>query len=162
MSAAGGRVEDYCGGAHSRLKERAGGSGRRLYAEVFVCAPGRNSTARGPLQESLLNQIRLVEILQGTPLLTHGRGDCLDTGRASLVLLYEGSQDLTVELVETKFVDLEHLESLFGRVGGDRAISMDLGIIADPAKQAIGDSRRASTTPCEFRCAVGIDRIGSG
>jgi hypothetical protein len=48
-----------------------------------------------------------------------------------------------VEAVEPGFVDLVELQRAAGDVAGDDAVGTDLGVVADPAQQPIGDPRGA-------------------
>src|SRR4051794_25105714 len=61
---------------------------------------GRDAPARGALDEALLQQIRLVDVLECVLLL--GDDDCegAQPDRATVELLADGAQDLAVEAVQ--------------------------------------------------------------
>ena len=70
---------------------------------------GRDSSARGPLQESLLDEERLIYLLHGTLVLPYRRGYGIDPYRASLELGDDGMEYLVVYLVQAALVDVQRV-----------------------------------------------------
>ena len=65
------------------------------------------------------------------------------TGRAAEPAA-EDVEDGAVEPVEPELVDLVEVERCVRDLEGDRAVGADLGVVADPAQQPVGDPRRAA------------------
>ena len=63
-----------------------------------------------------------------------------------------------VEPVEPGLVDLEQLERPLGQRDVDRAVAADLGEVADPPQQSVGDPRGAPRPRRDLGGRVGIDR----
>ena len=86
--------------------------GGRLQAEVVERPPGRGASARRALDQTLLEQIRLVDVLDRVLLLSHRDGERRETDRTAAELLADRPQDLAVEPVQPGAVDLERVERL--------------------------------------------------
>ncbi len=137
----------------------AGDSGvrRRRVAQVLVGALGGDAAARGALQEALLQEVGLVEILDRPAVLAHRRGDRLDPRRAAAVDLDQHREDPPVELVEAEVVHLEERQRLLRHREVDpRGVRVDLGEVAHPAQQPVGDARRAAAPARELVEAGGV------
>ena len=74
---------------------------------MLVGAAGGDAAARGALEESLLDQVGLVEVLERPGVLADRDGQRLDAGGAAVVVLDQRAQDLAVDVVEAELVDLE-------------------------------------------------------
>ena len=75
-------------------------------------------SARRTLQETLLNQERLIDLLQRARILSECRGDRCQPHRSAVKLIDEQVQDLVIDQVQSVTVDVERLE----RIAGDLAI----------------------------------------
>src|SRR6476469_7151388 len=94
-----------------------------------------HAPARGALDEALLEQIRLVDVLEGVLLLGDDYRKGAKADRTAVELLDDGAEDLAVEAVQALVVDLEQVEGGCGGGGVDRAGVADLGEVADALEQ---------------------------
>jgi hypothetical protein len=76
---------------------------------------------------------------------------------ASAVVLEDGEHELAVSFVETVAVYFEEIEGLLRYADIHEAGCTDLGIIPDPAQQAIRDARRSTGPATDFLGSFGID-----
>src|SRR5262245_14016156 len=115
--------EAACAGstAHSHtLIARSEEGARRLQPEVLVGPPRRCPPPWRPLQQPLLQQIRLIDVLEGVGLLVDRDGQRRQPDRAAGELPADRAEDLAVEAVEAEVVDLEQRErAVGGRVVDD-------------------------------------------
>src|SRR5436853_1175648 len=114
-------------------EQRPGGAGGRRIPHVLVGAAGGDPAAGRALEEALLDEVGLVEVFERPPVLTHGDGQRLDAGRAAVVVLDEGAQDLAIQVVEAELVHLQQDEGLLGGVEVDLLRPRHLGEVAHPA-----------------------------
>src|SRR5690606_21543993 len=135
--------------------EQRAGAGGRLEVEVGVCA-GRGDAPPGrALQEAFLDQVRLVDLLDGAGILAYRDGQVRQPGRAAAELLDERQQDAGVHVVEAVFVHVERIEGAVGDLRRDTAVALDLREVARAAEQTVGDARR---TPAAARDLEGALR----
>ena len=64
-----------------------------------------DATSWGPLQESLLDQVGLVDVLESAAVFSDCRRNRLYSRRPTLVVLDQRIEDLSVDLVEAQLVD---------------------------------------------------------
>src|SRR3954470_8156038 len=102
-------------GACAGSEERPRGAGALRIAEVLVGPPGGDPAAGGALEEPLLDQVGLVEVLQGPRVLAHRDGQRLEAGGTPVVVLDQRGEDLTVDVVEAELI---HLQEAQGAAGG--------------------------------------------
>src|ERR671924_1001372 len=119
-----------------------------------------DATPRCALEEPELEQVRLVDVLDGVGLLSDGGSERRQAHRTAAELLDHRRQDRQVELVESPLVDLEQLEAGASDVARDAAVVTDLGEVADAPKQAVGDARRSPGAPGDLVGAVEINGDG--
>ena len=55
-----------------------------------------------------------------------------------------------VGVIKAEGIDTEAVESLSRRLTSHDAVALDLGVVADAAKQAVGDTGRAARSACNF------------
>ena len=118
-----------------------GGAGRED-AAVLVAEAGEHAAPGRALQEAALQQVGLVDVLDGVRLLAYGVGQRGQTHRAAIVLLEDDGEDLPVHPVQTFLVHLEQPQGLARHVRRDAALMAHLGEIPDPLEQAVGYARR--------------------
>ena len=75
--------------------------------QVFVSLVGDFAATRRALQETLLDEERLVDFLYGTGILSDGRADGGEAYRTSLELVDDREEDSVVDLVEAVAVYIE-------------------------------------------------------
>src|SRR5262245_31999315 len=76
-------------------------------AEVLVRALRRHAAARRAVEVALLDQERLVDVLDRAAVLADRRGERVEPDRSAAVLLDERAEQRPVHAVEARFVDLE-------------------------------------------------------
>ena len=123
---------------------RGVGVGRGCRAEMGAAERGDGAAARRSLDEAELQEIRLVHVLDRVRLLAQGGGERVEPDGTAVVLLDDRPQELAVEPLEPRLVDLEQLERLTRDRGRDRALVPYLGDVPDPAEDPIADARRAA------------------
>ena len=112
-------------------------------ADVSAAKLRHDSPAGSALQESELEQIRLVDVLDRVRLLAKGDGQRGQAHRAAVEALDDRLQKLAIGALESVAVDLEQLESLGRDLGRDLALVAHLGDVANPAQDPVRDARCA-------------------
>src|SRR6185295_15589986 len=125
--------------------------------KVLPRAPRGPAAPRRPIEEADLKEIRLVDLLESTPVLADGRRERGQTNGSAVELLENGGEQPSIDLVETESVHLETLEGPGGSVGRDHGLALDLDEIAHAAEQAIRDARCAPRAPRDLDCAAGVE-----
>ena len=105
---------------------------------------GRHSPARCPLDKSCLDQKRLINVFDGILFFADGSGQGLDPDGSAGKFVDQREQQHRIHFVEPEPVHFEHEQGFVGQPPGDRAVAFDLGVVAHPAQQAVGDARRAA------------------
>ena len=72
----------------------------------------RHSAARRPLQESLLNEKRLVHFLERIRVLANGYGDRVQSHRTTVELLDDRLEHARIHVVEAEFIHIQHRQRL--------------------------------------------------
>src|SRR3984893_17290996 len=129
---------DYSGGG-TRLA--VDGVAALVAAEVAVGARRCYAAARGACDKSFLQQVGLVDFADGIGLFAHRRGETLEHDRTAVQLVDDGGEDRAVHPVKAAGVDLQQLERADRDFAGHRSGFVDLGEVAHPAQQAVGDAR---------------------
>ena len=129
-----------------------------LDPEVIVGKLRGNAAARGTMQESDLDQKRLVDFLDGVGVFGDGGGQGFDTDWTTLMALDDGKQKFAVHFVETVAVDFEHLQRGVRAGLVDGAVAADLSVVAHATQQAIRDARSAARTASDFGGAIAVNR----
>src|SRR5207342_1357061 len=125
--------------------------------QVLV-GPGRDhAAARGALEQALLEQVGLEHVLDRVGLLADRDGQGREPDRAAAELGRDRVEQGAVAAIEAAGVDLEHLQGEGGDLGVDRAAIPDLGDVADPLQQPVGDPRRAARALCDRPRPLGVD-----
>src|ERR1700682_1286846 len=137
--------------------EQLAGGGRRNDSEVAVCEGSRDAATIGPLQEPLLDEKRFEHVLDGVALLADRRRPLVDAHRPPAELVEDALQKLAVHDVETRAVDIEHLQGGIGDRPRDMSGGANLGKIAHPAQKPVGDTRRAARAARDLDRALGLN-----
>src|SRR5271157_6590745 len=82
----------------------------RRHLEVVVRQLGRGAPARRAVEEAELDQVRLVDFLDGLGFLGNRRGDGAHAHRPAAVLLQNRQHDLLVDLVEAIAVHVQQVQ----------------------------------------------------
>src|SRR5437773_2761121 len=113
--------------------------------------------ARGTVEKADLHQVRLVQLLDGIPLLSERGRDGVHSHRPAFELLLDGQENLAVQLVESVTVDLEPLEMTLGDGARDAPVVLDLGEIAHALQETVGDARGAAGTAGDLLRSGAVD-----
>ena len=116
---------------------------------------GDDTAPRRALEEAELQEIGLVDVLDGVLLLAEGDRECREADRPAAELVGDGEEQLSICPLEPHFVDLEELQRLTRDIESDSPSMAHLGDVSDPAKNPVGDPRCATSSACDlFRGAV--------
>src|ERR1700733_6878988 len=127
------------------VEQRRRIGGRRGYeAQVLPARAGGDPAARRPGEQAVPDQERLGDRLDGLRLLPYRDGEGGQANRAAAEPPDQGVEHSPVEAVEAELVHLVQLERGPGELPGDQAVGADLGVVADPAQQAVSDPGRAA------------------
>src|SRR5919201_1495571 len=141
----------------SRLSVPEGDALRRGEAEVGIRAFGRDPRTLRPLQIALLEQVGLVDVLDGLGFLAHRRGERLESDGTAAELLGDGAEEAAVLVVESLVVDLERSEGLARHGKRDDAVVPDLSVVADALQPAVGDARGPARPARDLERGGGLD-----
>ncbi len=100
----------------------------------------RDAATRSAGQETEADEEGLGELFDGFALFADGHGERLDADRSPAEALAQSSKDGPVEAVESECVDFIQVERGVGRRLVDDALGSDLGEVADPSQQPVGDT----------------------
>ena len=100
--------------------------------------------ARGTRQQTRTNEKRLSDRLDRLGLLGNGDRERGEPDRTPAEAPHKRVEHRVVEPVEAELVDLVDLQRGPGDRPGDLAVGANLGVVADPAEQSVGDPRGAA------------------
>ena len=112
---------------------------------MLKCPQGCLSPTTGPVQIAGLDQVRFVNILQGSSIFLKSGGKRFDSHRPTVKFVDDREENLSIHLVETGFIDSHPGQPVLRHLLGDMSVRFDLRVIPDPFDQPIGDARRSST-----------------
>ncbi len=115
-----------------------------LGVDVRAAAVGDDAAAWRSLEEAQAAGDRPVDVLDRVGLLADRDGQRRQPHGAAPELLDHAAQQPPVEPLQAGVVDLEQRESLLGDLRGDCSLVAHLGDVADAAKDAVRDPRRAA------------------
>src|SRR5262249_39695094 len=129
----------------------------------------RHATLRRPLEKSLLDQERLVDVLDRVPPLAHRRGERVDPDRPAAELVDDREEERAGPLVESRLVDRRQPKPVPGlaaveqttRVAGHGAVDetgrAHLGEVAHATEEAVRDPRGAARAGSDLRAALVLE-----
>ena len=130
----------------------------RITSEVAIGLFCHHTTTRRTFDKALHDEEWLVNLLDGTRILSYSRRYGSEAYRPAFELVDDGKQYLVVYLVKTKLVDVQRCERQFRNVDIDAAIAPNLSKVANTTQQSIGNTWRATrTTRYLDGCLVSID-----
>src|SRR3990172_11804639 len=121
-----------CGSMMMRLREQIElflGPVWFFDTEMPVDEIGDLAAPRRALEETLLDEVRLVNLLEGARFLSDGDRDRGEAHRPPAIFLCDRKQDPLVHLVEAVFVHLEFPQGVLGHLGGDFSVRMSEGFV---------------------------------
>src|SRR5260221_1304112 len=119
---------------------------RSSQTEVRIRREGRHAAPCRAHQKPLLNQKRLDYVLDGAAFLAHRGRQAIDAHGSAFEFLDHREQQFPVQHVEALRIDLQHVERRQCDLTADDSAGLDLGKIAHPPQQAVGDARRSART----------------
>lgn len=106
---------------------------------MLICEGSRYPSPCRPVHEPFLDQVRLVYVFDGTLVLADCRGQTLYSDGPAVEFIYQSEENFAVHLIEALLVYFKHFQGLQCGLPVDPAVPFDLGIIADPSEQPVGD-----------------------
>src|SRR6478752_6167693 len=131
---------------------------RRREAQMLVGTSRCNTAAGGALEKSELDQIGFVDIHDRIGFFTGGGGKRLNPNRTAIELVDDRNENTAVNVVESKLVDIQHLERAHGNIARDLAITMNLRVVTNSLQQSIPDTRRSTRPQGNLASAIIIHR----
>src|SRR5215207_2003373 len=115
----------------SRSEQACGGALGHRDAQVVEAALGHHPAPRSPLDQALLEEIRLVHVLDRVLLLVDGRRERREPDRAARELARDRVENRAVVAVEACAIDLQQAQRLPRDVAGDYTLATDLGEVTN-------------------------------
>jgi hypothetical protein len=109
-----------------------GAEGR--FAEMLVCQRCGFSTARCTFDESFLDEIGFIDILDGARIFSHGGSDRIESDGSATELIDDGQQQFVIYLVESESINIQRLECILSDVEVDSSVPFDLRKVSHAAK----------------------------
>ncbi len=144
-----------------RLEQWRLAGGRSLgkwYAKMSIGAPGGDPTSGRSIDETELEEKRLVDVHDRVRFFTDRGGDRVKTNWPSVELFDNRAQHLTVDVVEAKLVNFEHAKRGVCDVAIDPALGSNVGKVANALQQPIGDSRSSASASGDDRPTFLVER----
>src|SRR5687767_9791024 len=104
--------------------------------EIVIRARCGDTATRRAIEKALLDEERLVHVLDRVFLFVNGGGKAVDAHRAAAELVDDRAQELPVDFVEAVVVDLEELHRRAGDVRRDVTVGADLREVTHPRSEA--------------------------
>ena len=98
---------------------------------MFVGPSGRDSAAGGAADEALLQEVGLINVLDGVPRFRQCSRQGFYTHRSAFVVLDDDSEQPTVHLIEPDIVDLKPSTRQLHDITVDAPVAFNLGKIAN-------------------------------
>src|SRR6266540_3737551 len=127
--------------SHGRLEEALVPGNR---ADVGAPQLRQHASAGRALQETELEQVRLVDVLDRVGLLAEGHSEGREPNRPPVEAFHDRAQELAVDPLKALSVDLEQLERLGRDLSRHCPLMPHLGDIPYAAKDAVRDPRGAA------------------
>ena len=103
-----------------------------------------DAPARAALEETALDEVGLVDVLDGPHLFRAGDGQRLDAYRAAVIMMDDHFQQASVHLIEPQRIYIHALHGLGGLRAGDGPVSVHERKIPHAPEQTVGDAGRAA------------------
>lgn len=108
---------------------------------MFVTFRSDDASARSSGDETELDQVGFVDVLNRLFFFADDRGDRTYAGRSAAEFFDDSSEHVTVGRFEAKRIDFEETECLTGRSSINLVFAVDLSVVADALQDAVGDAR---------------------
>src|SRR5215211_3165267 len=116
-----------------------------------------HAAARGAFDEALLEQVRLVYVLDRVLLLVDRGGEGREADRAAGELGRDRGEDRAVVTIEAGAVDLQEAQGIPGDLARDESRAADLREVPHPLQEAVGDARGPPRAFGDLALAVALD-----
>ena len=121
---------------------------------------GCDSPALGAHEEALPDEKRLSDLLDGLALFANRDGKRGESHRATPEPAAHGIKYGAIQSVETKLIHLVQLKRILCDLACHSPIGSNLGVVAHPAEQPVGDARSAAGAASDLDSADWIQRDG--
>ncbi len=115
------------------------------------------ATTAGSFEEAGLNQIRFMDIFEGTAVFLHCGCQGLHPDWSSGELVDDGQKNLTIHLIKPCCIDTQPGKRILSDSLSDLSSRLHLSIVAYPLDQSIHNTRSSSRTTGNFARSIGID-----
>ena len=102
------------------------------------------------LDETFFNEERLVHFFDSFRIFAEGSGNCSQTDRAAVELVYDGGQNLVVDFVKPVAVNVEGLEGIAGDFGVNPSGAFHLCKVAYAAEKGVCYTGRTAAAHGDF------------
>src|SRR5574344_889710 len=120
---------------------------------MSVSARLSNSATGSTHNEAQLQKIRFVNVLYCVCVLSYYGRQCVDTGRSAVELVNQSRQIRFVNSVAAQLVYSHCVQSVFRHFDADYSVASHLSEISYSFEKSIGNTRRATASPCNFHSA---------
>ena len=124
---------------------------------MLVGQLSNHTSARCTLYETFHYKEWLINLLNGSSILTDSCSDGSDTHRTSAELIDDGEQNLVIDFVETILIDIKCCQGNLCDLGINHTITLNLRKVAHTAQQRIGDTWRSTRTTSYLECSIFCD-----
>ena len=111
---------------------------------MLVCQRRCLASARGTFDESFLDEVRLIDILNRAGIFAHGGSDGVESDRSATELIDDGREQFVIYLIEAESIDIQRLEGILGDVEIDRAVAFDLGEVSHASQEGVSYTGRTA------------------
>ena len=110
------------------------------------------TTSGRTLNETLLDEERLIDLLDGASIFTDRRGYGVDAHGSSLELVDDYAKYLVVNLIQAILIDVQGLQRIARYAHVYPAVTLHLGKVTHPSEQGIGNTWRATAAAGNLAC----------
>lgn len=114
----------------------------------------QHTSARGALDQALLQQIGFHHFFQGVAAFRQGSGQGIDAHRPAAIIVGDAFEIAAVHGIKAHLVHFQPGQRPVGDLGIHRALTGDGGEVAHPAQQATGHARRTAGAARHFGGAI--------
>ena len=111
---------------------------------MAVCQFGCFAPARSAFDESLFDEVRLIDILYRACVFSHRRSNRIESDRSAAELVDDGQKQFIINLVESEGIYIKRLQRIARYLQINRTVPFDLRKIAYTPQKRIGYTGRTA------------------
>ena len=115
----------------------------------------------GPVQKASLDEIGLVDVLEGALVFLNSGGERLHPTGPPTEFIDDRQEDVPIHLIETGGIDAQPRQGLLGDRSGNLSLRLHLRIVTDALDQPVDDARCAACAACDLRSALLVNGMPS-